>query len=155
MLRRAVAVFPQLKNAKVEFAWGGFVDITRNRAPHFGKLAPNILFLQGFSGHGLALTGLAGKLAAEAVAGQSERFDVFAQIPHARFPGGQLFRTPAWCWPCAGSACATCCDFAFCRYRCSMSGIGLILEGVLECRFANFCSRSAARLQPRRRFRPG
>lgn len=95
MLRRAVAVFPQLKDAKVEFAWGGFVDITRNRAPHFGRLADNILFLQGFSGHGLSLTGLAGKLAAEAVAGQSERFDVFAGIPHARFPGGQLFRTPA------------------------------------------------------------
>ncbi|MDE2320108.1 MAG: FAD-binding oxidoreductase [Rhodospirillales bacterium] len=95
MLKRAVSVFPQLKNAKVEFAWGGFVDITRNRAPHFGRLAPNILFLQGFSGHGLALTGLAGKLAAEVVAGQSARFDVFASIPHARFPGGALLRTPA------------------------------------------------------------
>lgn len=95
MLSRAVAVFPQLKNAKVDFAWGGFVDITRNRAPHFGKLAENILFLQGFSGHGLALTGLAGKLAAEVVAGQSARFDVFANIPHARFPGGALLRTPA------------------------------------------------------------
>ncbi|MDE2458007.1 MAG: FAD-binding oxidoreductase [Rhodospirillales bacterium] len=95
MLKRAVAVFPQLKDAKVAFAWGGFVDITRNRAPHFGKLAENILFLQGFSGHGLALTGLAGKLAAEVVAGQSARFDVFARIPHARFPGGALLRTPA------------------------------------------------------------
>ena len=95
MLKRAVAVFPQLKNAKAEFAWGGFVDITRNRAPHFGRLTENILFLQGFSGHGLALTGMAGKLAAEAVAGQAARFDVFARIPHARFPGGMLLRTPA------------------------------------------------------------
>lgn len=95
MLRRAVAVFPQLKNAKVEFAWGGFVGITRNRAPHFGKLADNILFMQGFSGHGVALSGLAGKLAAEVVCGQSGRFDVFARIPHARFPGGRLLRTPA------------------------------------------------------------
>lgn len=95
MLRRAVAVFPQLKDAKVEFAWGGFVDITRNRAPHFGKLADNILFLQGFSGHGVALAGLAGKLAAEVVGGQLSRFDVFARIPHSRFPGGRLLRTPA------------------------------------------------------------
>lgn len=95
MLARAVKVFPQLKDAKVEFAWGGFVDITRNRAPHFGRLGRNILFLEGFSGHGLALTGLAGKLAAEAVAGQAERFDVFARIPHARFPGGEALRTPA------------------------------------------------------------
>lgn len=95
MRKRACYVFPQLNDCKVEFVWGGFVDITRNRAPHFGRLASNILFLQGFSGHGLALTGLAGKLAAEAVAGQAERFDVFARIPHARFPGGQMLRTPA------------------------------------------------------------
>jgi gamma-glutamylputrescine oxidase len=95
MLRRATRVFPQLRDAKVEFLWGGNVDITVNRAPHFGHLAPNILFAQGFSGHGLALTGLAGKLAAEAIAGQAGRFDVFARIPHARFPGGRAFRTPA------------------------------------------------------------
>lgn len=95
MLRRAIAVFPQLKGAKVEFAWGGFVGITRNRAPHFGKISDNILFFEGFSGHGVALAGLAGKLAAEAVAGQLGRFDVFARIPHLRFPGGRFLRTPA------------------------------------------------------------
>jgi gamma-glutamylputrescine oxidase len=94
MLRRAQQVFPQLRDARVEYLWGGNVDITRNRAPHFGRLAPNILFTQGFSGHGVALTGLAGKLAAEAIAGQAERFDVFAGIPHARFPGGRRFRVP-------------------------------------------------------------
>jgi gamma-glutamylputrescine oxidase len=95
MRRRAIAVFPQIEDCRVEYAWGGFVDITRNRAPHFGRLAPNILFFQGFSGHGVALTGLAGKLAAEVVAGQTERFDIFARIPHTRFPGGRLLRTPA------------------------------------------------------------
>ena len=95
MLRRAVRVFPQLKNARVEYLWGGNVDITVNRAPHFGRLAGNILFAHGFSGHGVALTGLAGKLAAETIAGQAERFDLFARIPHARFPGGSALRTPA------------------------------------------------------------
>jgi len=95
MLARAQKVFPQLKNARVEYCWGGNVDITVNRAPHFGRLADNILFTHGFSGHGVALTGLAGKLAAEAIAGQAERFDVFAGIPHARFPGGRAFRVPA------------------------------------------------------------
>ena len=94
MLRRAQQVFPQLHDARVEYLWGGNVDITQNRAPHFGRLAPNILFTQGFSGHGVALTGLAGKVAAEAIAGQAERFDVFARIPHARFPGGRRFRVP-------------------------------------------------------------
>jgi gamma-glutamylputrescine oxidase len=95
MLARAQRVFPQLQNARVEYLWGGNVDISRNRAPHFGRLADNIFFLQGFSGHGVALTGLAGKLAAEAVAGQAERFDIFAAIPHARFPGGAKLRVPA------------------------------------------------------------
>lgn len=95
MLARAQRVFPQLRDARVEYLWGGNVDISRNRAPHFGRLADNILFLQGFSGHGVALTGLAGKVAAEAIAGQAERFDVFASIPHAKFPGGRRFRVPA------------------------------------------------------------
>jgi len=95
MLARAVRVFPQLHDARVEYVWGGNVDITRNRAPHFGRLTDNILFCHGFSGHGVALTGLAGKLAAEAIAGQAERFDAFARIPHARFPGGRAFRMPA------------------------------------------------------------
>jgi gamma-glutamylputrescine oxidase len=95
MLRRAVQVFPQLKGAKVEYLWGGNVDITVNRAPHFGRLADNILFAHGFSGHGVSLTGLAGKLAAETIAGQAERFDLFTRIPHTRFPGGRAFRTPA------------------------------------------------------------
>jgi len=95
MLKRAQRVFPQLRDARVEFLWGGNVDISVNRAPHFGRLADNILFTQGFSGHGVALTGLAGKVAAEAIAGQAGRFDVFAKIPHSRFPGGRAFRVPA------------------------------------------------------------
>jgi gamma-glutamylputrescine oxidase len=92
---RMIKVFPQLRDVRIEYAWGGDVDITLNRAPHFGRLAPNVYFLQGFSGHGIALTGIAGKLVAEAIAGTAERFDVFARIPHANFPGGGALRRPA------------------------------------------------------------
>lgn len=92
---RMLGVFPQLADARIDYAWGGDVDITLNRAPHFGRLAPNVYFLQGFSGHGIALTGIAGKLVAEAIAGTAERFDVFARIPHADFPGGAALRRPA------------------------------------------------------------
>ena len=60
--QRMLGVFPQLADVSIEYAWGGDVDITLNRAPHFGRLAPNVYFLQGFSGHGIALTGIAGKL---------------------------------------------------------------------------------------------
>ncbi len=92
---RMLAVFPQLKDARIDFSWGGYVDITLNRAPHFGRLEPNVYFLQGFSGHGIVLTGIAGKLVAEAISGTAERFDVFARIPHRDFPGGAALRRPA------------------------------------------------------------
>lgn len=92
---RMLKVFPQLRDVAVEYAWGGYVDITVNRAPHFGRLDDNLYFLQGFSGHGMALTGIAGKLAAEAVTGQAERFDLYAKIRHLDFPGGLALRRPA------------------------------------------------------------
>ncbi|MGC8520899.1 MAG: NAD(P)/FAD-dependent oxidoreductase [Steroidobacteraceae bacterium] len=91
---RMLRVFPQLAAARIEYTWGGLLDLTANRAPHFGRLAPEVYFLQGFSGHGIALAGIAGKLVAEALAGQAERFDVFARIPHRSFPGGALARRP-------------------------------------------------------------
>ncbi len=100
--QRMLQTFPQLKRAKVQYAWGGFVDISMNRAPDFGRLPPvgpqaqgNIYYLQGFSGHGLALSGLAGRLVAEAMSGDASRFDVFAKLRHRRFPGGTRFRMPA------------------------------------------------------------
>ena len=93
--QRMLKVFPQLADVKIEHAWGGEVDITLNRAPDFGRLAPNVYFLQGFSGHGIVLTGMAGKLVAEAIAGTAERVDVCARIPHRGFPGGMAMRRPA------------------------------------------------------------
>ncbi|MEY8877161.1 MAG: NAD(P)/FAD-dependent oxidoreductase [Leptothrix sp. (in: b-proteobacteria)] len=110
MKARMVASFPGLKDVRIAHAWGGFVDITMNRAPDFGRLpalngrgngtglrspVPNVYYLQGFSGHGLALTGLAGQLVAQAISGDSARFDVFAQLQHRPFPGGRWLRTPS------------------------------------------------------------
>jgi gamma-glutamylputrescine oxidase len=95
MTERMCAIFPQLKGVPVSHVWGGFVDISMNRAPDFGRLDNNVYYLQGFSGHGVALTGLAGQLVAQAVAGQSERFDVFAKLQHRKFPGGPMLRTPS------------------------------------------------------------
>jgi gamma-glutamylputrescine oxidase len=92
---RMIRVFPQLADVRLDYVWGGYVDITMNRAPDFGQLAPNVFHLQGFSGHGIAMAGMAGRLAAEAIAGQVERFDLFARMPHRVFPGGRALRTPA------------------------------------------------------------
>jgi gamma-glutamylputrescine oxidase len=95
MRRDMLKTFPQLADVKVDYAWGGFVDITMNRAPHFGRLSPTVYFAQGFSGHGVNTTGLAGKLIAEAIDGQASRFDLFGKIRHRDFPGGEMLRTPA------------------------------------------------------------
>jgi len=95
MAQRMGEVFPSLKGVPVEYVWGGFVDISMNRAPDFGRLGDNLYYLQGFSGHGVALTGLAGQLVAETIVGQAGRFDVFARLKHREFPGGTLMRTPS------------------------------------------------------------
>jgi gamma-glutamylputrescine oxidase len=95
MHRRLARIFPQAADLEVEYAWGGYLDITMSRAPDFGRLAPNIFYLQGFSGHGMSLTALAGKLVAEAVSGTAERFDAVARLPHRDFPGGALLRRPS------------------------------------------------------------
>jgi gamma-glutamylputrescine oxidase len=92
---RMIKVYPQLKDVRIEYAWGGNVAITMNRAPDIGRLANNVFYAQGFSGHGIVTTGFAGKVLAEAVAGTAERLDVFARIPHHPFPGGRLLRMPA------------------------------------------------------------
>ncbi|CAM3098098.1 NAD(P)/FAD-dependent oxidoreductase [Vibrio rarus] len=95
MQGRMLDIFPQLKDTKIDYAWGGNVAITMNRAPHFGRLKPNVYFAQGFSGHGIAATGMAGTLMAECVATTAERFAIFDKIPHMPFPGGRMLRTPA------------------------------------------------------------
>lgn len=95
MARRMRRVFPQLTDEDFEYVWGGTIDISFNRAPHWGRIGRNnVYFAQGFSGHGVAAAGLAGRLIAEAVRGQSARLDVFARIPHRDFPGGRALRTP-------------------------------------------------------------
>jgi gamma-glutamylputrescine oxidase len=88
-------VFPHLADVAIEYGWGGTLAITRTRLPHFARLAPEIFVAHGYSGQGIALATLAGKLIAEAVAGTAERFDVMANLQVRPFPGGTLLRRPA------------------------------------------------------------
>ena len=87
-------LFPQLKGVKIDYAWGGTLGITTSRMPYFARVAPNVLTAAGYSGHGVALATLAGQIMAEAIAGQSERFDVLSRVPVMPFPGGRMFSTP-------------------------------------------------------------
>ncbi|MFO7528696.1 MAG: FAD-binding oxidoreductase [Marinobacter sp.] len=86
--------FPQLRGVKFEYAWGGDFLLTMSRLPQFGRLTPKIFYAQGYSGHGVTTTHLAGRLVAEALKGQAERFDAFGQLKHFPLPGGRLFRVP-------------------------------------------------------------
>ncbi|MDZ4736980.1 MAG: FAD-binding oxidoreductase [Rhodospirillaceae bacterium] len=87
-------VYPQLADVRIEHGWGGWLALTMNRLPHLGRLSRDLYFAQGYSGQGVALSGLYGKLIAEAIAGTAGRFDLFAGIGHHDLPGGPLLRQP-------------------------------------------------------------
>ena len=92
--RRIAATFPQVADAELEFAWGGSVAITRSRFPNLSREGRRVYCAQGFSGHGAALSGFAGKLVADAMLGDAGKFDIFARARHAPFPGGRMLRAP-------------------------------------------------------------
>jgi gamma-glutamylputrescine oxidase len=91
---RMLHVFPSLKETKIEYAWSGTVGITYTRMPHFGRLGERVLFGHGYSGHGVALATMGGKLLAEAALGRSDDFEVLAGVPATPFPGPQWVRKP-------------------------------------------------------------
>ena len=91
---KMLKTFPQLKDVKIDFAWTGNFLLTLSRLPQVGRIGDNIYYSQGCSGHGVTYTHVAGKALAEALRGQAERFDAFANLPHYPFPGGRLFRVP-------------------------------------------------------------
>lgn len=88
-------VFPQLEAARIEYEWGGNIAISIKRIPQLGRIEENTYYAQGYSGHGLAPAHMAGKVLADAIAGDTERFDVFARIGHWKLPGGKWFANPA------------------------------------------------------------
>nr|WP_288357904.1 FAD-binding oxidoreductase [uncultured Pseudomonas sp.] len=91
---KLLKTFPQLANVKIDYSWTGNFLLTLSRLPQVGRIGDNIYYSQGCSGHGVTYTHLAGKVLAEALRGQAERFDAFASLPHYPFPGGQLLRVP-------------------------------------------------------------
>ncbi len=93
--KRMLKVYPELAATRIDYGWGGTLAITRNRMPDFGRLSANTFYAQGYSGHGVSIATLAGKLLSEVVSGSAERFDVMASVPSHAFPGGTLLRWPA------------------------------------------------------------
>ncbi len=97
MRPKMLKVFPELTDARIDFQWGGMIGIGANRLPQIGRLKdhPNVYHAQAYAGHGINATHLAGKLLAEAIAGEvGGGFDLFAKVPHITFPGGKHLRSP-------------------------------------------------------------
>ncbi|AWT09978.1 gamma-glutamylputrescine oxidoreductase [Stutzerimonas frequens] len=91
---KMLKTFPQLAKVRIDYAWTGNFLLTLSRLPQVGRLGNNIYYSQGCSGHGVTYTHVAGKVIAEALSGQAQRFDAFASLPHYPFPGGQRFQAP-------------------------------------------------------------
>ncbi len=89
-----LSIYPQLADTRLDYGWGGTLAITLRRMPDFGQLADNIWYAQGYSGHGVPTATLGGKLLAEAIAGERSRWELFANLPRQKFPGGTLLRWP-------------------------------------------------------------
>ncbi len=94
MRKKMQRVFPSLGNVPIDFNWSGQIGVGLNRMPQLGRLHGNVYYIQAFAGHGVAPTHIMGRITAQMIAGQAERFDVFAKIKHPAFPGGRLLRRP-------------------------------------------------------------
>jgi gamma-glutamylputrescine oxidase len=86
-------IFPQLRGVQLDHGWGGLVSVTRSRLPDIGRDGP-ILWAHGYSGQGAILSTLGGLLLAEAVIGETTRFDRFVAVAPRAFPGGAALRGP-------------------------------------------------------------
>ena len=93
--KKMIDVFPALKDVRIDYGWSGQMGIGINRMPQLGRLSDNVFFIQAYSGHGVAPTHMMGRITAEMIAGNAERFDTFAKIKHWNWPGGKLLRRPA------------------------------------------------------------
>lgn len=91
---KMLKTFPQLAGVRIDYAWTGNFQLTLSRLPDVGRLAPNIYYSHGCSGHGITFTHLIGRVLGQAIDGQASRFDAFARLPHYPFPGGRLLRVP-------------------------------------------------------------
>jgi glycine/D-amino acid oxidase-like deaminating enzyme len=86
---RMLKIYPQLKDARIDYEWGGNIGIVLNRIPLLGRIGKNVYYCQGYSGHGVNASHIMGEITAEAVAGTMEKFDLFAGMKHFRIPGPQ------------------------------------------------------------------
>ncbi len=92
--KKLARLYPELADIRIDYAWGGTIGVPINRVPQLGRISTNVFYCQGYSGHGVNVTHLAGRIMADAVAGTMEQFDLFADVPPFVVPGAHTFRKP-------------------------------------------------------------
>lgn len=85
---RMEKLFPELRGKRIDFAWGGRLGLTINRAPAIGRLEPNLYYMQGYVGQGVNVSHVAAEIVSEAIMGTTEKLDLFDRIEHMRLPVG-------------------------------------------------------------------
>jgi len=93
-------VFPTLRDARVDHAWGGMMSYARHKMPQIGRLPGGLWYGLGFGGHGVAPTTAAGELLAAAIAeGQRlpEGFERYGLAPTFR-PLGLAAAQATYAW---------------------------------------------------------
>lgn len=94
MRPKMLKVFPQLKHVKIDYHWGGYLSVGRNRAPQIGRLDARTYYAQAYAGHGVAPSHGAGQMIADAITGNDRRLAMIEAVKHRPFPGGRLLRKP-------------------------------------------------------------
>jgi len=77
MRRRIVETYPQLGALKVAAAWSGLMSYARHLMPQIGRTSDGLWFATGFGGHGMNTTAIAGRVVAEAIAGECDRIKLY------------------------------------------------------------------------------
>ncbi|KAB2680979.1 MULTISPECIES: NAD(P)/FAD-dependent oxidoreductase [Brucella/Ochrobactrum group] len=75
-----VGTYPQLASLKTELAWSGLMSYARHLMPQIGQLDRATWYCTAFGGHGLNTTAIGGKVVAEAICGQSDRYKLFEKF---------------------------------------------------------------------------
>lgn len=91
---RLKRILPQLGDIKVDYAWGGAIAIPLNRVPLIGKLREGVFYVQGYSGHGVNCSHVAGEILADAVDAKFEDLDLFEAVRHFRIPAATVIGNP-------------------------------------------------------------
>jgi glycine/D-amino acid oxidase-like deaminating enzyme len=95
-----IEVFPQLRNTKIEYVWGGTLDFCFDIMPHAGQI-DGIYFALGYAGHGVAMATYQGQKMAEWIADRKTD-NPFAEIPFPGAPFG-MYNGKPWFLPFAGA----------------------------------------------------